>query len=81
MPETIAPGRDFRRHWRRLGRRIWLNTPAIAPAADSRRLSGEESGNALVPFSRLMADCEVQVTKRPPEFRQQCGRSAAIVGR
>jgi hypothetical protein len=34
MPETIAPGRDFRRHWRRLGRRIWLNTPAIAPAAD-----------------------------------------------
>jgi selenocysteine lyase/cysteine desulfurase len=32
--ESITPGHDFRRHWPRLGHRVSLNTPSIAPAAD-----------------------------------------------
>lgn len=31
----VAPGREFRRHWPRLADLVWLNTPSIAPAADT----------------------------------------------
>jgi selenocysteine lyase/cysteine desulfurase len=31
----VAPGRQFRRHWPRLADLVWLNTPSIAPAADT----------------------------------------------
>jgi selenocysteine lyase/cysteine desulfurase len=31
----IAPGHDFRGHWAALADLVWLNTPSIAPAADT----------------------------------------------
>jgi selenocysteine lyase/cysteine desulfurase len=31
----VAPGHQFRRHWPRLADLVWLNTPSIAPAADT----------------------------------------------
>jgi hypothetical protein len=55
MPETIAPGRDFRRNWPQLGRRIWLNTPSIAPAANlvaaalSRAIDRCQRGEDVIP--------------------------------
>jgi selenocysteine lyase/cysteine desulfurase len=32
---SVAPGFQFRRHWPRLADLVWLNTPSIAPAADT----------------------------------------------